>query len=74
MSVTTVSTRRFTKEFSSLRNKALRVTDRGEVVGEWKPVEKRQAPVNFLARQKACGFTKPLPFTGTELLKAGKKR
>jgi len=27
-----------------------------------------------LARQKADGFKKALPFTGAELLKAGKKR
>ena len=73
MSTATVTTRRFTKEFSTLRNRSVAVTDRGEIVGTWTPTPKKPKTVDFVARAKADTKGK-LEFTGAELLKEGKKR
>jgi hypothetical protein len=68
-----LSTRKFTRDFSKVRSEPLTVTDRGEVVGVWTPAPKQLKPVDFLKRLK--GYCKaPLPFTGADLLREGKKR
>jgi hypothetical protein len=71
--VKTISTRRFTRGFPELRHEPCLVTDRGKVIGSWSPVPNAPVPVNFAERVKE-DFAHPLPFTGVDLLKAGKKR
>ncbi len=68
-----ISTRRFTRGFPKLRHESCLVSDRGKVIGSWSPIPNTPAPVNFLERVKE-DFTHPLPFSGADLLKAGKKR
>jgi hypothetical protein len=65
-------TRQFIRDFCRVRNEAITVTDRGEVVGTWTPSPKTPKPINFEERLKA-NFKSKLPFTGVELLR-GKKR
>jgi hypothetical protein len=69
----TISTRRFTRGFPKLRHEAYLVTDRGKVIGSWSPVPATPVPVDFAERVKE-DFACPLPFTGVDLLKTGKKR
>jgi hypothetical protein len=73
MSTPTVTTRRFTKEFSTLRNQSVAVTDRGQLVGTWTPAPRKRKTVDFMARAKADTKGK-LEFTGAELLRENKKR
>jgi hypothetical protein len=69
----TVLVRDFFRQFATRRNEALQVQQRGRVLGTWTPVQATPEPVDVLARAKrSCD--KKLPFTGAELLKAGKKR
>jgi hypothetical protein len=68
-----LSTGRFTREFSKLRRERLMATDRGRVVGSWTPADRKPKPLDYLERVKGY-CSGPLPFTGTELLKEGKKR
>ncbi len=69
----TLSTRRFTREFWKLRGEELAVTDRGRVVGTWTPASEKPQPIDYLKRVKSY-CSAPLPFTGAELLRRGKKR
>jgi hypothetical protein len=69
----TLPTRRFTRDFTKFRHEPCAVTDSGKVIGTWTPVKDRPEPVDF-ARRVRDDFEEPLPFTGAELLKAGKKR
>jgi hypothetical protein len=73
MRCATVSTRRFTKEFSTFCNWTVQVTYRGIVVGQWTPAPKTPEPVDFFARATLDTKGK-LEFTGAELLREGKKR
>ena len=73
MSMTTVSTRQFTKEFATWRSRSVQVTDRGHIVGQWTPASKQAERVDFLARATADTLGK-LEFTGAQLLREGKKR
>lgn len=68
-----LSTRRFTRDFSKVRREALTVTDRGQIVGVWTPRPKAPQPVDYLKRVKSY-CKSPLPFTGAQLLREGKKR
>ena len=70
----TVQSGEFTRRFRVHRREPALVKDRSKVLGTWTPAPKAIKPVDILKRQAEIGFTKPLPFTGAELLKAGKKR
>jgi len=68
-----VLVRDFLRQFAKRRNEPLQVQQRGRVLGTWTPSQAPPEPVDVLARAKrSCN--KKLPFTGAELLKAGKKR
>jgi len=69
----TVTSFDFTREFFRYSKEPCVVTKRGKRVGTWHPDPKAPEPVDFLARQRADGFTSPLPFTGAQLLKEGKR-
>jgi hypothetical protein len=69
----TMTTRHFTRDFSKVRHESCAVTDLGKVVGTWIPAFEHPDAVDFAARVRE-DFEAPLPFTGTELLKSGKKR
>ena len=69
----TVGTREFTRHFTALRHVACVVKDRGKAVGTWTPSPKAPPPVDIMARLKTY-CSGPLPFTGAEILKKGKKR
>jgi len=69
----TVLVRDFLRQFATRRNETLQVQQRGRVLGIWTPSQTIPEPVDVLARAKRT-CSKKLPFTGTELLKAGKKR
>ena len=69
----TVLVRDFTKRFATLSHQLLQVRKRGKVVGTWLPAPKSPEPVDVMKRLKK-NFARPLPCTGAELLKAGKKR
>ena len=62
----------FTRHFRRVRKEACHVKDRGEIVGTWTPVAKKPEPFNVLERVKSY-CTKPLPFTGAELLQEKKR-
>jgi len=69
----TVLVRDFLRQFATRRNETLQVQQRGRVLGIWTPSQATPEPVDVMARAKRTCSQK-LPFTGTELLKAGKKR
>jgi len=69
----TVSTYDFTNRFATFSHQKVQVRKRGKVVGTWLPAPKSPEPVDVMQRLKR-NFTRPLPFTGAEVLKAGKKR
>ena len=69
----TINTRKFTREFPKLQREPCLVTDRGHVIGSWIPVAAKPAPMDFAKRVRQ-DFSRPLPFTGADLLKQGKKR
>jgi hypothetical protein len=70
----TVSTRRFTKEFAAFRNRPVQVTDRGRIVGTWTPAPKRRKSIDFLARATEDSAGRKLPFTFAQMLRETKKR
>ena len=70
----TLTTYEFLRHFPSHSKELCAVKKRGKVVGTWTPTPNKIEPVDILGRQKEDGFSRPLPFTGAELLKAGKKR
>ena len=68
-----ISTRRFTKEFRTVRNRPLQVTDRGEILGTWTPAPAKSATVDF--EQRARGDSAAaMPISFAALLRKGKKR
>ena len=73
MSITQISTRRFTKEFRSVRSRPLQVMDRGVVLGTWTPVAAQSSPVDFEARARQDSAA-VMPVSFAALLKEGKKR
>ena len=69
----TVLVRDFLRHFAKRRNEPLQVQQRGKVLGIWTPGEAIPEPVDVLARaRRTC--SQKLPFTGAEVLKAGKNR
>jgi len=70
----TLTTYEFLRHFPRHSKDTRQIKKRGKVVGTWTPSPTQIEPVDILARQKEDGFAKPLPFTGTRLLKPGKKR
>lgn len=69
----TVLVRDFLRQFATRRNEPLEVRQRGRVLGIWTPTPETPEPVDVVARAKRSS-SKKLPFTGAELLKAGKRR
>ena len=69
----TVLVRDFLRQFAKRRNEPLQVQQRGKVLGTWMPTESTPEAVDVLARAKQTCSHK-LPFTGAEVLKAGKNR
>jgi len=70
----TLTTYDFVRHFPRHSKDRCVVKKRGKVVGIWSPAPEAIEPVDILKRQAEAGFSKPLPFTGADLLKAGKKR
>jgi hypothetical protein len=68
-----VLVRDFLRHFAERRNETLQVQQRGRVLGVWIPTQAAPEPVDVMARAKRSS-DKKLPFTGADLLKAGKKR
>lgn len=64
----------FVRHFPRHSRDACLVKKRGKILGTWEPAPKAIEPAKILERQKADGFSKPLPFTFAELLKSSKKR
>ena len=73
MNADTINTRRFTKDFSSVRGKTLDVYDRGRWLGTWTPAPAKAQPVDFAERAKKDS-RKMMPISFADLLKEGKKR
>ena len=69
----TVQAGEFTRRFRVHRREAAIVKDRTKVLGTWTPAPDAVAHLDVMARLKE-DFSSPLPFTGAELIKAGKKR
>ena len=74
MKTETISTRRFNKEFSTLKNRPLQVTDRGRVLGHWVPAPARPQPVDFARRAAADSGGEALPVSFARILAECKKR
>jgi hypothetical protein len=74
MNPTILTTRAFTKNFSSHKRHAVNVSDRGRVIGTWTPVQAEPLAVDFLARARRDSGGKKLPFTFAQILQEGKKR
>lgn len=69
----TVSVREFTTRFATLSHETLQVQKRRRVVGTWTPAPKNPPPLDVMKRlQQTC--ERPLPFTGAELIREGRKR
>ena len=73
MATAQISTRRFTKEFRTVRNRPLQVTDRGEVLGTWTPAPAKSVPVDFEERARNDSAA-AMPVSFAALLREGKKR
>jgi hypothetical protein len=71
---TTISIRRFTKEFAAFRSRSVQVTDRGRIVGTWVPAPKQPKTIDFLKRATTDSSGRKLPFTFAQLLRDSKKR
>jgi hypothetical protein len=72
MATIQVSTRRFTKEFRTLRNRSLVVTDRGQALGTWTPAPSKSVPVDFEKRARGDSF-KAMPVSFAKILSERKK-
>jgi len=68
-----ISTRRFTKEFRTVRNRPLQVTDRGEILGTWTPAPAKAVAVDFEERARSDSAA-VMPVSFAALLWEGKKR
>jgi hypothetical protein len=73
MTTTQIGTRRFTKEFRTVRTRALQVTDRGVVLGTWIPARSKAVPVDFEERARKDSLA-AMPVSFAALLKETKKR
>ena len=69
----TVLVRDFLRQFAARRNEPLQVQQRGRILGTWTPSQAIPEPVDVMARAKRT-CNRKLPFSGADLLKAGKKR
>jgi hypothetical protein len=72
MTKTQISTRRFTKEFRTVRTRPLEVTDRGVVLGTWTPAPSKSGPVDFEERARKDS-TAAMPVSFAPILKERKK-
>jgi hypothetical protein len=68
-----ISTRRFTKEFRTVRNRSLLVTDRGQVLGTWTPAVSKPVAVDFEKRARQDS-SKSMPVSFADILRERKKR
>lgn len=73
MTTNQISTRRFTKEFRTVRTRPLQVMDRGQVLGTWTPAPSKSVPVDFAERARKDSAA-VLPVSFAVILKEGKKR
>jgi hypothetical protein len=73
MATAHISTRRFTKEFRTVRNRPLTVTDRGEVLGTWTPAHSKPIAIDFEKRARQDS-SRSMPVSFSEILREGKKR
>lgn len=69
----TLTSRRFTRQFPKVSHEPLTITSRGRVVGTWTPSEKAPPPLDMMKRLKSY-CSAPLPFTGAELIREGRRR
>jgi hypothetical protein len=72
MATIQVSTRRFTKEFRTLRNRSLVVTDRGQPIGAWTPAPAKSVVVDFEKRARGDS-SRAMPVSFAKLLSERKK-
>ena len=56
-----------------MRDQALIVTDRGEVLGTWTPARRKRVVIDFEKRAREDS-AKPMPITFAEALRERKKR
>jgi len=68
-----ISTRRLMKEFQTLRDCPLRVTDHGEVLGTWTPAALKTVPVALEERARKDSMA-AMPITFIDFLHVGRKR
>jgi hypothetical protein len=68
----TVSVRDFTTHFATLGHTPLGERRRGKTLGTRTPPPKTPPPLDVMKRLKQ-DFKQPLPFTGADLLKEGKR-
>jgi hypothetical protein len=73
MTAAQISTRRFTKEFRTVRNRPLLVTDRGQVLGTWTPASSRSPVIDFEKRARQDS-SNAMPVSFAQLLRERKKR
>ena len=71
MAGTEISAGRFTKEFRAVRDQALVVTDRGEVLGTWIPARRKRVVIDFEKRARADSAA-AMPVTFADMLREGK--
>lgn len=69
----TVSVRDFTSQFATLSHQPLQVHKRRKLVGTWIPAPQAPPSLDVMKRLKQT-CERPLPFTGAELIKEGRKR
>ena len=74
MNATILTTRVFTKKFSSHKRHAVQVSDRGRIIGTWTPAGNEPPFVDFEARALRDWGGEKLPLTAARILKEGKKR
>lgn len=73
MTTVQISTRRFTKEFRTVRSRPLLVTDRGQVLGTWTPAPSKSEAPDFEKRARQDSARR-MPVTFAEVLRERKKR
>lgn len=68
----TVTVRDFTTHFKNLHHSPLKVRRRGKTLGTWIPEPKLPPPLDVMKRLKQT-CERPLPFTGADIIKEGRK-
>ncbi len=63
-----------TKKFSDHKRHAVKVSDRGRIIGTWTPSSSEPEVVDFASRAASDSGGKKLPFTFSQMLKEKKKR